>query len=206
MIRRGCEDALAGNRACLTAEDFLVRPTIVPFDVSSTEVNGRACFCDGNRCNENINQNNIENLVFLVQSEGLSDKVSLTWNILPTDVEIDGFLVQVKLIGLNEWITVSSLLSPEEREFIIEGVISADVREIRVIAVDQSKIAVMTSLTVPVRKIASGMRSHRTLSRGMIGIIVVIIVIILILMVVLLVAWKIRRSSLARCKEAALPY
>lgn len=61
MIRRGCEDALAGNRACLTAEDFLVRPTIVPFDVSSTEVNGRACFCDGNRCNENINQNNIGN-------------------------------------------------------------------------------------------------------------------------------------------------
>lgn len=45
-----------------------------------------------------------------------------------------------------------------------------------------------------------GMRSHRTLSRGMIGIIIVIIVIILILMVVLLVAWKIRRSSLARCK------
>lgn len=85
----------------------------------------------------------------------------MTWNILPTDVEIDGFLVQVKLIGLNEWITVSSLLSPEEREFIIEGVISADVREIRVIAVDQSKIAVMTSLTVPVRKIASGKEDTR---------------------------------------------
>lgn len=85
----------------------------------------------------------------------------MTWNILPTDVEIDGFLVQVKLIGLNEWITVSSLLSPEEREFIIEGVISADVREIRVIAVDQSKNAVMTSFSVPVRKIASGKEDTR---------------------------------------------
>lgn len=96
-----------------------------------------------------------ESLVVLITTDGFSDKVTLEWNILGSGFVFDGFLVQVRLEGSDEWIDVSSLLQPDERMFVISG-IDSTISFLRVIAVDQSKKEVSRSIPMSLRKFDSG--------------------------------------------------
>lgn len=58
MIRRGCEETLIGNRECLSTEDYV---NAFP-STQETPDSGRACFCNEDLCNANINQENIGKL------------------------------------------------------------------------------------------------------------------------------------------------
>ncbi|KAJ8039806.1 hypothetical protein HOLleu_13922 [Holothuria leucospilota] len=190
VIFRGCEEPLTGDRLCLPSGDFLqLRPSIIPIGFANVESTGRACFCGEDACNTNINQEDIEHLVLRITSRGLSDKITLEWNGF---AQFDGYYVEVRLEGFDSWITISPLLAGNQRIYTIEGIVVADVAEVRVIAIDQSKHEVIQSNSMTVRRIESGKREKSLEARKPIFIVLAAVVSVTCLSLFAAVGWKMK--------------
>lgn len=97
-----------------------------------------------------------ESLILVITTQGLSNEVGIEWNILGSGFDFDGFYVQVQFGNSDEWVNVSPLLSTDERNYIITGIVAADVSFVRVIAIDQSKKEISRSLPNSMRQFTSG--------------------------------------------------
>lgn len=59
--------ALPGGENCLPARDYANdRPSSLPFNLEGVPVSGRACSCNDDLCNANINQEDIGKLLVSV--------------------------------------------------------------------------------------------------------------------------------------------
>ena len=92
---------------------------------------------------------------FILEVEGtFPDSLIVRWS-YPEDIDIDGFIIQLRPQGTNLWFN-TSLIDPSLREFQLTDLHVADIDLIRLIAVDRDRQAVSLSQTQEVRRVYSG--------------------------------------------------
>lgn len=82
------------------------------------------------------------------------DSLIIRWS-YSEDIEIDGFIIQLRPMGVDTWFN-TSLIDPSLREFRLTDLGVANIELVRLIAVDRDRHAVSLSSTRPIRVLQSG--------------------------------------------------
>lgn len=92
---------------------------------------------------------------FILEVEGtFPDSLIIRWS-YSEDIQIDGFIIQLRPMGVDTWFN-TSLIDPSLREFRLTDLGVANIELVRLIAVDRDRHAVSLSSTRPIRVLQSG--------------------------------------------------
>lgn len=86
------------------------------------------------------------------------DSLIIRWT-YDENIEIDGFIIQLRQEGSDVWFN-TSLIDPAIREFQLTDLNVANIYLVRLIAVDRDRQAVALSLARPIRMVESGRLSY----------------------------------------------